>query len=164
MYVSVLSALYKRPCWHRRTAKFFHSIVPVHCSYKKRKKEVEFSVGLRIFNLNTAYNKRAGQNLYKSWFITHCLTIFYCLNLQQRNEMIAHLKDQLQEMKAKTSMEGKYIKKDAEVQMISLYNYGIKLSWIGSFLCCVHSCTTAQRRQRSNLDWLLKMCTSVWKP
>lgn len=35
--------------------------------------------------------------------------------LQQRNEMIAHLKDQLQEMKAKTSMEGKYIKKDAEV-------------------------------------------------
>ena len=35
---------------------------------------------------------------------------------QQRNEMIAHLKDQLQEMKAKTSMEGKYIKKDAEVK------------------------------------------------
>ena len=34
--------------------------------------------------------------------------------------MIAHLKDQLQEMKAKTSMEGKYIKKDAEV------NSGIK--------------------------------------
>ena len=29
--------------------------------------------------------------------------------------MIAHLKDQLQEMKAKTSMEEKYIKKDAEV-------------------------------------------------
>ena len=26
--------------------------------------------------------------------------------MQQRNEMIAHLKDQLQEMKAKTSMEG----------------------------------------------------------
>jgi len=25
--------------------------------------------------------------------------------------MIAHLKDQLQEMKAKTSMEGKYVKK-----------------------------------------------------
>ena len=39
-------------------------------------------------------------------------TLFF--TLQQRNEMIAHLKDQLQEMKAKTSMEGKYIKKDAE--------------------------------------------------
>ena len=38
--------------------------------------------------------------------------------LQQRNEMIAHLKDQLQEMKAKTSMEGKYIKKDAEVRIV----------------------------------------------
>ncbi|KXJ11117.1 dynein regulatory complex protein 9 [Exaiptasia diaphana] len=37
--------------------------------------------------------------------------------VQQRNEMIAHLKDQLQEMKAKTSMEGKYIKKDAEVRV-----------------------------------------------
>lgn len=37
--------------------------------------------------------------------------------IQQRNEMIAHLKDQLQEMKAKTSMEGKYIKKDAEVRV-----------------------------------------------
>jgi len=35
--------------------------------------------------------------------------------IQQRNEMISHLKDQLQEMKAKTSMEGKYIKKCAEV-------------------------------------------------
>lgn len=35
--------------------------------------------------------------------------------LQQRNEMISHLKDQLQEMKAKSSMEGKYIKKCAEV-------------------------------------------------
>lgn len=37
--------------------------------------------------------------------------------IQQRNEMIAHLKDQLQEMKAKSSMEGKYIKKDAEVRV-----------------------------------------------
>ncbi|ESO88598.1 hypothetical protein LOTGIDRAFT_125731 [Lottia gigantea] len=35
--------------------------------------------------------------------------------LQNREEMIAHLKDQLQEMKAKTNMEGKYIKKCAEV-------------------------------------------------
>ena len=34
--------------------------------------------------------------------------------------MIAHLKDQLQEMKAKTSMEGKYIKKDAEVKCSTL--------------------------------------------
>lgn len=41
--------------------------------------------------------------------------------LQQRNEMIAHLKDQLQEMKAKTSMEGKYIKKDAEVKLRMLH-------------------------------------------
>jgi len=37
------------------------------------------------------------------------------VEIQQRNEMIAHLKDQLQEMKAKTNMEGKYIKKIAEV-------------------------------------------------
>lgn len=37
--------------------------------------------------------------------------------IQQRNEKIAHLKDQLQEMKAKTGMEGKYIKKDAEVRV-----------------------------------------------
>lgn len=39
------------------------------------------------------------------------------VELQQRNEMIAHLKDQLQEMKAKTNMEGKYIKKCAEVNV-----------------------------------------------
>lgn len=37
------------------------------------------------------------------------------VEIEQRNEMIAHLKDQLQEMKAKTNMEGKYIKKCAEV-------------------------------------------------
>lgn len=35
--------------------------------------------------------------------------------LQKRSEMISHLKDQLQEMKAKSSMEGKYIKKCADV-------------------------------------------------
>lgn len=37
------------------------------------------------------------------------------IELQQRNNMIAHFKDQLQEMKAKTDMEGKYLKKSAEV-------------------------------------------------
>ena len=43
--------------------------------------------------------------------------------------MIAHLKDQLQEMKAKTSMEGKYIKKDAEVKFSNtLPPYDSKLS------------------------------------
>ena len=35
------------------------------------------------------------------------------------NEKIAHLKDQLQEMKAKTSMESKYLKKDADVRVSS---------------------------------------------
>lgn len=48
--------------------------------------------------------------------------------IQQRNEMIAHLKDQLQEMKAKTSMEGKYIKKDAEVL----------LKWAEVIMGCVY--------------------------
>jgi len=37
--------------------------------------------------------------------------------LQQRSEMIAHLKDQLQEVKAKTSMEGKYVKKVCDVSV-----------------------------------------------
>lgn len=37
--------------------------------------------------------------------------------VQARNEMIAHLKDQLQEMKAKTNMEGKYVKKCSEVSV-----------------------------------------------
>ena len=37
------------------------------------------------------------------------------VELQQRNNMIAHFKDQLQEMTAKTKMEGKYLKKSAEV-------------------------------------------------
>lgn len=39
------------------------------------------------------------------------------LELQKRNELIAHLKDQLQETKAKTNMENKYIKKDADVRV-----------------------------------------------
>ena len=37
--------------------------------------------------------------------------------LQQRSEMIAHLKDQLQEVKAKTAMEGKYVKKVCDVSV-----------------------------------------------
>ncbi|XP_041120287.1 dynein regulatory complex protein 9-like [Polyodon spathula] len=39
------------------------------------------------------------------------------LELQRRNEMIAHLKDQLQEMKAKTGLEEKYMKKSCELQV-----------------------------------------------
>ncbi|XP_015216930.1 dynein regulatory complex protein 9 isoform X1 [Lepisosteus oculatus] len=39
------------------------------------------------------------------------------LELQKREEMIAHMKDQLQEMKAKTGLEGKYVKSSAELQV-----------------------------------------------
>jgi predicted RND superfamily exporter protein len=37
--------------------------------------------------------------------------------IKQRDEMIAHLKDQLQEMKAKTAMEGRYVKKVCDVSV-----------------------------------------------
>uniref|UniRef100_A0A4W5Q6J4 Dynein regulatory complex protein 9 n=1 Tax=Hucho hucho TaxID=62062 RepID=A0A4W5Q6J4_9TELE len=37
------------------------------------------------------------------------------LELQRREEMTAHLKDQLQEMKAKTGLERKYVKSSAEL-------------------------------------------------
>uniref|UniRef100_A0A8C5RUP5 Dynein regulatory complex protein 9 n=1 Tax=Laticauda laticaudata TaxID=8630 RepID=A0A8C5RUP5_LATLA len=37
--------------------------------------------------------------------------------LQNRNEMIAYLKDQLQEMKAKTDMENRYVKKNTDLQV-----------------------------------------------
>jgi hypothetical protein len=36
------------------------------------------------------------------------------IEVQQRNELIAHLKDRLQELKAKTSMEAKYVKKSTD--------------------------------------------------
>ena len=39
------------------------------------------------------------------------------MELENRSEMIAHLKDQLQEIKAKTTMEGKYIKKCADTSV-----------------------------------------------
>ena len=34
--------------------------------------------------------------------------------VQKRNELIAHLKDRLQELKAKTNMEAKYVKKSTD--------------------------------------------------
>ncbi|XP_055424488.1 dynein regulatory complex protein 9 isoform X1 [Bubalus kerabau] len=37
--------------------------------------------------------------------------------VQNRNEYIAHLKDQLQEMKAKTNMENRYMKRNTELQI-----------------------------------------------
>ncbi|XP_004745449.1 dynein regulatory complex protein 9 isoform X1 [Mustela putorius furo] len=37
--------------------------------------------------------------------------------VQSRNEYIAHLRDQLQEMKAKTNMENRYMKKNTELQI-----------------------------------------------
>ncbi|KAB1283399.1 Dynein regulatory complex protein 9 [Camelus dromedarius] len=39
------------------------------------------------------------------------------LPLQSRNEYIVHLKDQLQEMKAKTNMENRYMKRNTELQI-----------------------------------------------
>ncbi|XP_045143457.1 dynein regulatory complex protein 9 [Echinops telfairi] len=39
------------------------------------------------------------------------------IELQNRNEYIAHLRDQLQEMKAKTNMENCYMKKNTELQI-----------------------------------------------
>ncbi|KAL4647041.1 IQ domain-containing protein G isoform X2 [Arapaima gigas] len=39
------------------------------------------------------------------------------LELQKRDEMIAHLKDQLQEMKARTCLEKKYVKNSSELLM-----------------------------------------------
>ncbi|XP_077785754.1 dynein regulatory complex protein 9 isoform X2 [Podarcis muralis] len=42
--------------------------------------------------------------------------------LQNRNEMIAYLKDQLQEMKAKTDMENRYVKKDTDLQVAQTKN------------------------------------------
>ncbi|XP_053316754.1 dynein regulatory complex protein 9 [Spea bombifrons] len=39
------------------------------------------------------------------------------MEMQSRTELIAHLKDQLQEMKAKTGMEDKYVKKDTDLQV-----------------------------------------------
>ncbi|CAB1348459.1 unnamed protein product, partial [Coregonus sp. 'balchen'] len=40
------------------------------------------------------------------------------LELQRREEMTAHLKDQLQEMKAKTGLERKYVKSSAELLLL----------------------------------------------
>ena len=40
---------------------------------------------------------------------------------QKKNEMIAHLKDQLQEMKAKTGLEAKYVKKEAQVILLVMH-------------------------------------------
>lgn len=39
------------------------------------------------------------------------------VEVQNRNEYIAHLKDQLQEMKAKTNMENHYMKRNTELQI-----------------------------------------------
>ena len=36
------------------------------------------------------------------------------VEVQKRNELIAHLKDRLQELKAKTNMEAKYVKKSTD--------------------------------------------------
>ena len=36
------------------------------------------------------------------------------VEIQKRNELIAHLKDRLQELKAKTNMEAKYVKKSTD--------------------------------------------------
>ena len=36
-------------------------------------------------------------------------------NLADQSEIIAQLKDQLQEVKARTALEGKYVKKEAQV-------------------------------------------------
>ena len=43
------------------------------------------------------------------------MTLGMYLSPQALNEQIAHLKDQLQELKAKTNLEAKYITKESKV-------------------------------------------------
>ena len=59
------------------------------------------------------------------------------VEMQSRNEMIAHLKDQLQETRAKTTMERKYIEKECQVLQKyqgSWYALVWWLMWINLYL------------------------------
>lgn len=42
------------------------------------------------------------------------------VKLQERNELIAHLKDRFQELKAKTNMEAKYVKKSTDNSVLQV--------------------------------------------
>ncbi len=42
-------------------------------------------------------------------------------SVQELNEKIAHCKDQLQELKAKTGLEAKYVKKKSQVRKQLVY-------------------------------------------
>lgn len=71
----------------------------------KKSKEKEISVREMIINNN--YGER-------EW----CFNLM--CNWQELNEQIAHLKDQLQELKAKTGLEEKFIKKSTKVSDIGV--------------------------------------------
>ena len=53
----------------------------------------------------------------------HTHTHTHTHTLQQLNEQIAHYKDQLQELKAKTNLEAKFIKKECQVMLENVW-YG----------------------------------------
>jgi len=57
--------------------------------------------------------KKKEEDLQVCSYVYRCSNI--STNVQKLNETIAHLKDQLQELKAKTGLEAKYVKKEAQV-------------------------------------------------
>ena len=50
-------------------------------------------------------------------------------SLQRLDEQIAHLKDQLQELKAKTNLEAKYIKKESQVGLLETLGMNYIRPW-----------------------------------
>lgn len=84
----------------------FEALVEAVNSEKSKKAEIQQTI------LKEEEGRKEIRSLQKQ---IHNIKIEREDEIQQRNQMIAHLKDQLQEMKAKTNMEGRYIQKDAEV-------------------------------------------------
>lgn len=58
---------------------------------------------------------KAAAELELFCFIPHCYYICCFVSFQQLDEQIAHYKDQIQELKAKSNLEAKYVKKECQV-------------------------------------------------
>ncbi|XP_035239947.1 dynein regulatory complex protein 9-like [Anguilla anguilla] len=86
----------------------FHSLLSTIEEEKKRKARI------RDFILSEEEGRRRTKVLQRQLLDIRKEKV---LELQRRDEMIAHLKDQLQETKAKTDLEMKYVAKSSELQV-----------------------------------------------
>ncbi|KAJ8368106.1 hypothetical protein SKAU_G00081340 [Synaphobranchus kaupii] len=126
----------------------FHSLLSTIEEEKKRKAHI------RDFIIREEEGRRKTKTLQRQLLDIRKEKV---LDLQRRDEMIAHLKDQLQETKARTDLEMTYVTKNSELQLYQEQKLNsVKDKDLEAEIKRLHEKLEEERRSRIEMERFLK--------